>query len=326
MPAIRVLTLNILLGGEHREEQIAEVLRRGGADVIALQEVRDNGLVPRLAESLGMVAIQGEPSDGAGLGLAVLSRLPVLDHRNRCHDGMLRSHLQVTVGARRGTPLRLHVVHLAARFGERAKGEARRLRELEAVLSDIAEQPPGPHLLLGDFNTLAPGDDLEATRFFRRMAALRRDGLLVRQPDGWMAPVAADGGEPSLDARWHAHGIDPRLLGGVPVLPWITAPLTSVLPQSTSVDRMLGRMIERWTVPRLTAAGYVDCFRGLHPRARGYTCATWLPAARVDYMFASADLAGRVVSCEVLGGRGRLGHEMTATASDHFPVVAELAA
>ena len=324
MARTRILTLNVLLGGEGREERIAEVLRRSGADVIALQEVRDNGLVPWLAGGLGMEAIRGEPSDGRDLGLAVLSRLPVLDHRNRRHEGMLRSHLRVTVRTRQGSPLRLHVVHLAARFGERAKGEARRTRELEAVLDDVAEEPPAPHLLVGDFNSLAPGDGLEATEFFRRMAALRRNGLLVRQSNGWMVPVTADGEAPSVEARWRAHGIDPRLLGGVPVLPWVAGPLTSVLPRSGPVDRMLGRMIERWTVPRLTGAGYVDCFRGLHPRARGYTCATWLPAARIDYSFASPDLAPAVVSCEVLGGRGRLGHEMAVTASDHFPLVTEL--
>jgi endonuclease/exonuclease/phosphatase family metal-dependent hydrolase len=320
---IRLLTYNILLGGAHREERILAVLRRSRADLIALQEVRDDGFVEHLAEELGMSHVAGPPSDGGPLGLAVLSRLPIVAQRNHRHPGMLRSHLVVTAEMRRGRRLRLHAVHLAARFGERAKGEARRLRELNAVLDDIAREPPCPHLLAGDFNTLAPGDALEATRFFRRMAALRRSRLLVRQADGWMAPAMAGGVERSLDESWLAHGIDPNLQVGIPVLPSVVGPIISLVPESHAVDRVLGRMIERWVVPRLIAAGYVDCYRKLHPRAHGYTCATWLPAARVDYVFASGDAAGWVVGCDVMRGGGRSGGDV-GTASDHFPVVADL--
>jgi len=318
---IRVLTYNILLGGDRREEQIAGILERSGADLIALQEVRDNGLVSRLAARLGMTALSGSPSDGGPLGLAVLTRLPVTAHRNRRHSGMLRSHLEVTVRPRRGERLRFHAVHLAARFGERAKGEARRLREMEAVLGDIAGEPPLPHLIAGDFNSLSPGDHLEATRFFRRMNELRQARLLVRQPDGWMWPK--DGGnDESIDQRWLAHGVDPRLSGGVPSLPWVFGPLTALLPERPGVDRVLGRAIERWTVPKVLEAGYTDCFRHLHPRAHGYTCATWMPAARIDYVFASPAAVPRLITCDVVTGRGRAGREV-ATASDHFPVVAD---
>jgi len=318
---IRILTYNVLLGGERREERIAGVLARAGADLIALQEVGEDGMVERLAGRLGMAVVFGAPSDRGPLGLAVLTRLPIAAHRNRRHPGMLRSHLEVTVRPREGDRLRFHVVHLAARFGERAKGEARRLRELEAVLHDIAGEPRLPHLILGDFNSLSPGDHLEATRFFRRMNELRRARLLVRQADGWMGPTA--GAEEALDARWLAQGIDPRLQGGVPSLPWVVGPLTGLLPERPAVDRVLGRAIERWTVPRLLEAGYTDCYRHLHPRAHGYTCATWLPAARIDYVFASSEVVPRLVTCDVLTGRGRATREVT-TASDHFPVTAEL--
>ncbi len=323
MSTIRLLTYNILLGGARREERIASVLKRSRADLIALQEIRDDGLVERLSEQLGMAHVFGSASDGGDLGLAVLSRHAVVAHHNHRHPTMLRSHLEVTVQPRRGVRLRLHAVHLAARFGERAKGEARRLRELESVLADIAAAPAAPHLIAGDFNTLAPGDDLEATRFFRRMAELRRARLLVRQADGWVGPAAAESVERSLDESWLAHGIDPGLRAGVPVLPGLVGPLTAWLPQSQALDGMMGRMIERWVVPRLLSAGYVDCYRQLHPRAHGYTCATWLPAARVDYAFASPELAPKLHACEVVGGHARSGGEVV-TASDHFPLLAEL--
>ena len=314
---VRVLAYNILLGGERREERIAGVLERSGADLIALEEVRDDSLLARLAGQLGMTAVYGEPSDEGPLGLALLTRLPIADHRNHRHPGMLRSHLEVTVRHAGGVPLRLHVVHLAARFGERAKGEARRLRELEAILSDIGAASPMPHLIVGDFNSLSPGDHLEATRFFRRMNELRQARLLVRQTDGWMWPESED------DAEWLAHGIDPELKAGVPSLPWLTGPLTALVPEHRGVDRLLGRAIERWTVPRLLGAGYVDCYRHLHPRAHGYTCATWMPAARIDYVFASPEAFPLVTGCDVLTGRGRAAREV-ASASDHFPVYADL--
>jgi endonuclease/exonuclease/phosphatase family metal-dependent hydrolase len=314
---IRILAYNILLGGERREERITRILARSGADLVALEEVRDDGLVARLADRLGMTAVHGAPSDGGPLGLALLTRLPIVAHRNHRHPGMLRSHLEVTVRPRRGERLRFHVVHLAARFGERAKGEARRLRELEAVLGDIGGEPRVPHLILGDFNSLSPGDHVEATRFFRRMNELRQARLLVRQTDGWMWPESDD------DAEWLAHGIDPALKAGVPSLPWVAGPLTALVPEHRGVDRLLGRAIERWTVPRLLDAGYVDCFRHLHPRAHGYTCATWMPAARIDYVFASTDALPLVTGCDVLMGRGRAAREVAA-ASDHFPVFADL--
>ena len=320
---IRALTYNVLLGGERREERIAGVLARSGADLIALQEVQDNGMVARLAGRLGMTAVTGAPSDGGRLGLAVLTRLPVVDHRNHLHGGMLRSHLQVTVAPPGGERLRLHVVHLAARFGERAKGEARRLEELEHVLADIRGEAAMPHLVVGDFNSLSPGDHLEATGFFRRMNELRKAGLLVRQEGGWMGPPAG-GADESIEAKWLSHGIDPGLRGGVPVLPWVVGPLTALVPERRGLDRLLGRAIERWAVPRMLEEGYTDCFRHLHPRAHGYTCATWMPAARIDYVFASSGALPRLRACEVAVGRGHAGRE-TATASDHFPLLADLA-
>jgi exonuclease III len=77
-------------------------------------------------------------------------------------------------------------------------------------------------------------------------------------------------------------------------------------------------------VARLLEAGYADCFRRLHPRATGYTCATWMPAARVDYVFADPLMAAHLKRCEVVGGRRWPDREATI-ASDHHPLVAEFA-
>jgi endonuclease/exonuclease/phosphatase family metal-dependent hydrolase len=49
-----------------------------------------------------------------------------------------------------------------------------------------------------------------------------------------------------------------------------------------------------------------------------------MPAARIDYVFASSEALPRLLACEVAVGRGHAGRE-TATASDHFPLLADLA-
>ena len=193
---IRVATYNILLGGERRRDLVRNVLRRVDADVIALQEVHEVDRAGDLARELDMEMFLGEPSDPASpMHTAILTRLPVRAWRNRRHHGrMLRSHLHCDIETG-GTELPLigvHCLHLAARFGDRNKGEARRIREIGAVLTDIADEPALPHMLIGDFNALSPGDDILATSFFRRMNDLRRAGLLVAGPNGILVPLAPD--------------------------------------------------------------------------------------------------------------------------------------
>ncbi len=322
---LRLVTYNILLGGARREELVTSVLRRADADVIALQEASDEPFVRRLAKTLGMTAEIGPPSDKSGLNVALLSRLPIVRAVNHRHPGvMLRSHLEVELATRAGgtESVVVHVLHLAARFGERASGEARRMRELDAILPRVTETADTPHLITGDFNALAPGDPVAATAFFRRMAELRRARLVVRQANGLVGPRVGHGLDDELEAAWLAAGIDPRLEVGIPKLPSIVGPLTALFPSSRRIDAVLGARIERWSVARLGELGYADCYRRKHPRARGFTCATWLPAARIDYVFASPALAPHLVSCDVIGDRTWPDSE-AHVASDHLPVVAD---
>jgi len=77
---------------------------------------------------------------------------------------------------------------------------------------------------------------------------------------------------------------------------------------------------ERLAIPLLLDAGYTDCYRAQHPGLRhdpGYTFALPNPRQRVDYIFASAQLARRLVACEVVTGG------QAERASDHYPVAAE---
>src|SRR5258708_36287298 len=91
---LRVVTYNILLGGDGRGERIAAVLERTAADIVALQEASDLGLVRELAARLDMRMVVAKPNDASKLNLAVLSRLPVTRWRAHRHPGrLLRAHL-----------------------------------------------------------------------------------------------------------------------------------------------------------------------------------------------------------------------------------------
>jgi endonuclease/exonuclease/phosphatase family metal-dependent hydrolase len=323
-PRLRVVTYNILLGGGGREDRIAAVLERSGADVIALQECTDLELVREIGERLSMEVVVGESSDGSDLNLAILSRLPVRRWRNHRHPNvMLRGHLECEVGTgvRGFSRVRVHCLHLAARFGERANGETRRMQEIQSVLYDIGQARELPHVITGDLNSIAPGDNVAASAFLARMAELRRAGVVVRGLDGLLGPVErGSAGEAEVAGRYQKVGIDPDLDVGLPRLPWILTPFTEVLPRLPYTDRFLNTHIQRWTVDHLLKAGYTDCFRELHRGGDpGYTCATWMPAARIDYAFADPLLAPRLLDCAVIGS-GPGGDPDTATASDHLPL------
>ena len=75
--------------------------------------------------------------------------------------------------------------------------------------------------------------------------------------------------------------------------------------------------VPRLAIGPLLEAGYVDCYRALHPAEPGYTYLAATPWLRLDYAFASPALAARLVECDVVVG------DPAGQASDHLPVRAE---
>jgi exodeoxyribonuclease-3 len=69
-----------------------------------------------------------------------------------------------------GNAWRVFGVHLSAVHA--AWTERRRVFELRALLSSIAQHQHGPHALVGDFNTLAPGELLDVRKLPARLRAL----------------------------------------------------------------------------------------------------------------------------------------------------------
>ncbi len=247
---LRVMSYNILKGGEDRLPLIRDVIRAQAPDLIALQEASNHGNIQWMAESLAMDYVYGEGN--TKYSVAWLSRLPIVRSPNHQHPDFRKTVLEVEVEWQ-GAPLRLFAVHLRPRIA----GEELRVREVDAILEILRRQVAGqPHLLIGDMNTVHPDDSYT--------------------PDPAHPAEVVERIRRAYDA--------PRL-----------------------------------AIARLLAAGYVDCYRALHPAKPGYTFATRLPMARIDYIFAPAAIAGRLEGCEVVDGPD------ARRASDHFPVWAEFA-
>ena len=160
---MRLLTYNIRHGGRGREAAIAGVIRSVQPDLVILQEARYPDSVNQIADLAGL----GQFGARRGESLAFLSREPVA--HATWHKPRVSRHafLEIVAAASRW---RVFGVHLSAVHA--AWTEQRRVFELRALLRTIAEHQHGPHVLAGDFNTLAPGELLDPRKLPARLRAL----------------------------------------------------------------------------------------------------------------------------------------------------------
>jgi endonuclease/exonuclease/phosphatase family metal-dependent hydrolase len=163
MTTLRVLTYNILKGGVGREEHLAAVINDQSPDVVVLQEATRPDVVERLARATGMTMHAAT----RGRSLAVMSRVPIAEHRWIRPRWSQHAFLEI---APENIDVRIFGVHLSAVHA--AWTEARRVRELRSMLSAIKAHDQTHHLLVGDFNTLAPGERLQVAKLPYRLRAL----------------------------------------------------------------------------------------------------------------------------------------------------------
>ncbi len=157
---MKLLTYNIRFGGAGRVEPIAAVVNACAPDLVVLQEATRPDVVERLAAATAMPTWGSLP----GHSVAFMSRLPIARHLWHRTPPTRRRFLEV---APEGSELRVFGVHLTAVHSNWT--ERVRVRELTAVLAGIRREPRGFHLVLGDFNTLAPGATLDVSRLPRRL-------------------------------------------------------------------------------------------------------------------------------------------------------------
>ena len=160
---MRILSYNIRRGGAGREGPLASVIRAVNPDVVVLEEATRPEVVARLAADTGMCQWESR----SGKSLAFMSRNTVASFA--AHRPAISRHafLEVVPAA---SSWRVFGVHLSAVHA--AWTERRRLFELRALLRAVAVHQQGPHILIGDFNTVAPGDIFDVTRLPNRLRAL----------------------------------------------------------------------------------------------------------------------------------------------------------
>jgi exodeoxyribonuclease III len=149
---IRLLSYNIRRGGAGREDALLSVIRPCDPDIVVFQEATVPAVIERLALGAGLEYWAAMPK----LSLGFMSRLPIAHHA--WHRPRLSRHAFLEIEPA-GTPFRIFGVHLSAVFA--AWTEQRRVVELRSLLASLKKHQEGFHALVGDFNTVTPGELLD---------------------------------------------------------------------------------------------------------------------------------------------------------------------
>lgn len=153
---LRVMTYNILKGGIGREDEIREVIQRTKADIVILQEVTDLTVLTSLAESLQMQYFAGKGNRRTKV--ALLSRVPVLNFKSLHPFPIWHNLIETEVRYQTNQSLFLIGVHLVPHlwFGF----EFWRYLEVKHILALCKRFLGQPTLVAGDFNAIAPADEV----------------------------------------------------------------------------------------------------------------------------------------------------------------------
>lgn len=159
----RLLTYNILHGGVGRTNAIAAVINACSPDLVLMQEATSPGNVERIAGLTGM----GEWKTFERQSLAFMSRRKVAFSQWIRPRVSRHAFLEVVT---EGDRLRVFGVHLSAVLA--AWTERRREQELQALLNSVERHKSGFHVLSGDFNTVAPGENFKVGHLPMRLRPL----------------------------------------------------------------------------------------------------------------------------------------------------------
>jgi len=160
---LRLMSYNIRFGGVGREERIAEVIRHVNPDIVVLQEATRTDVVERLSKLTGLEY----HASRRNFSVAVLSRVKIESYEWHCPPDLRRAYMEIKLAA---GDVRIFGVHLRATHSNLT--ERQRMREVRALLKNIKKYRAGFHLLVGDFNTLAPGELLNMQKLPMRYRVL----------------------------------------------------------------------------------------------------------------------------------------------------------
>jgi endonuclease/exonuclease/phosphatase family metal-dependent hydrolase len=298
----RILSYNILVGATRRVDPLTSMIEAACPDIVGLVEATNPQVVEEVARRLDMQYVMSAyPKYAQDWQVALLSRLPIIYSKTHSNPGLTKPVLEVCIEEPGGRQLTVFVTHLSAEFSKGWAGDAIRRREVRELIRIMAAKQGTPHLVMGDFNALAPGDPFKAS--FLLSYVVKQDQLYQQNP------VAGEG--------------HPYLNFVVPGPLRIFNPLLRIIPRSKLLcslfDAAASLYAPRGSIGLLRSSGYIDCFRKLNPGVAGFTCPAASPAGRIDFIFASPELAASLTTCYIATeGAGVRGEE----ASDHLPVVA----
>ena len=152
---VKLLSYNIRFGGHGREAELVEVIRTVAPDIVVFQEAIDPQVIERLATAAALPIWAARRKHSIGY----ISRLNVAHHEWHYPAGAKHSFLEIVL---EGSETRIFGLHLSAIFSKWS--ERRRAREIRSLLKGIERYQEGFHVLVGDFNTLAPGEILDVRR------------------------------------------------------------------------------------------------------------------------------------------------------------------
>ncbi len=153
--SFKLLSYNIRFGGLGREQALTEVIRQADPELVVFQEAIHPDVIERLADKTGLKFWAARKNHSIGY----ISRNEIAYHEWHYPAGARHPFLEVVPA---GHETRIFGLHLSARFSK--WDERKRAREIRALLAGIKRHQNGFHVLVGDFNTLAPGEILETRR------------------------------------------------------------------------------------------------------------------------------------------------------------------
>ena len=152
---LKLLSYNIRFGGLGREQSLSEVIKIASPDLVVFQEAIHPEVIERLSKLTDMPYWAARKDHSIGF----ISRQEVSYYEWHYPAGARHSFLEIVPAE---SDSRIFGLHLSARFSK--WDERRRTREIRSLLQGIKRHQEGFHVLVGDFNTLAPGEVLEIDR------------------------------------------------------------------------------------------------------------------------------------------------------------------
>ena len=250
---LRVMTYNTHL--QHGKDlwAIVGVIQEAKPDAVGLVEISSAENARWLGDHVGMSGVAFAQADN-DYHVAWLTNQNIVRKHHHETLSVSKPLVELVINVN-GVEVQLFALHLTAGCRRPTRALARN-DEIGEVLTRLHQNATHPHLLVGDFNALAPGDIL---------------------------------------GQRHSQG--------------------GVSHVQIAPEDPLGL-----TIKEVTDRHYVDCYRNKHPdvmEAPGYTYSAADPWLRLDYTFASPEMAKSLRACEVLMS------DEACTASDHLPVWAE---